>query len=86
MSAVRGLFSVDILWTKGGSSDADVRTLWRKKNFKFFELWCVRTDKGGRGQFFEVLCGHLLWTVLNFQNLKLVQIKRSLTVLCLKDQ
>jgi len=32
-----------------GSSDADVRTFWRKKLRIFQNLWCVRTDKGGRG-------------------------------------
>jgi len=46
------------------------------KNFRFFRnLWCVRPDKGGggvepvrhfsdkgRGQFFAILRGRLLWT------------------------
>jgi len=35
--------------TKGGSSDADVRTFWYKKRRVFRNLWCVRTDKEGEG-------------------------------------
>jgi len=59
----------------GGSSDADVRTFWPKKLRKFQNSWCVSTDWGGRGgwvsadilqtrggQFFAILCAHLLWT------------------------
>jgi len=43
-----GLTSVDILRTRGrGSSDAGVRTFWRKKIRIFRNLWCVRTDKEG---------------------------------------
>jgi len=34
---------------EGSSSDADVRTFWYKKLQIFRNLWCVRTDKGGRG-------------------------------------
>jgi len=32
-----------------GSSDADFRTIWCKKLRTFRNLWCVRSDKGGRG-------------------------------------
>jgi len=51
---------------QGGSSDADVRTFWRKNLRIFRNLWCVRTDKGGGGQFFVILCGRLLMTVPMF--------------------
>jgi len=75
----RGRLSrANIFWVKreGDSSDADVCTFWRKKLRIFRNLWCVRTDKGGRasvdighladkeggGQFFAILCRRLLWT------------------------
>jgi len=51
--------------------------LFGAKNFGFFEIyWLVRTDKGGvepvqtycrqggGGQFFAILCGRLLWTIM----------------------
>jgi len=45
----------------GGSSDADVRTFGYKKLRKlriFRDLWCVRTDKGGRDvESFRAFCG-----------------------------
>jgi len=53
----------------GGSSDAGVRTFWRKK-YRFFLIYGVsaRTGElsqcGQGGQFFAILCGHLLWTAL----------------------
>jgi len=60
---------------EGGSSDAGLRTFWRKKIRNFRNLWCVRIDKwgkrlissdilrqGGGGQFFAILCGRFLWT------------------------
>jgi len=34
---------------RGGSLDADVRTFGHKKLRIFRNLWCVRTDKRGRG-------------------------------------
>jgi len=61
---------------RGVSSNADVRTFWRIQLQIFQNLWCVRTEKGGvepvqtffgkagRGQFFAILCGLLLWTAL----------------------
>jgi len=45
-------------------SDADNRTFWCKKLWIFQNLWCVQTDKG-RGQFFAISCGRLLWTAPN---------------------
>jgi len=45
--------SVNILRTRGGSSDADVRTFWCKKLWIFRNLWCVPTDKGNRGSIFR---------------------------------
>jgi len=51
------------LQTRRRSSNADFRTFWCKKLWIFWNLWCVRTvqcgqfsDKGGRGQFFAILC------------------------------
>jgi len=76
-SAVRGrLSSVDILRTmgEGGYSEADVRTFWRKELRIFWNLWCIRTDKGiepvrifcGQGRGGSIfLCGRLLWTAPN---------------------
>jgi len=37
-----------MFWTRGGSSNADVRT-FGDKNLEFLgNLWCIRTDKVGR--------------------------------------
>jgi len=47
-----GLSSADILRTKRkggrGSSNADLRIIWCKKLSLFWNLWCVRIDKGWR--------------------------------------
>jgi len=57
--AARGFSSADI-FRQGGSSDADVRNFW-SKNFEFFEIYDVSYGQVGRGQFFVILCGRLLW-------------------------
>jgi len=46
--SVKGVRSIsDILWTRGDSSDADVRTFCcKRKNVKFFENYSVHTLKG----------------------------------------
>jgi len=62
---------------EGGSSDVDVRTFCCKNHRVFRNLWCVRTDSGnwasadkGRGQFFAISCGRLLWTAPIRKSLK----------------
>jgi len=55
MSAIRGEGACPDKG-KGVSSDADVRTFWCKNLRIFRNLWYVRTDKGGGGQFFTILC------------------------------
>jgi len=77
------LFSADILRTRGvlqgegGSSDADMRTFWRKKTSDFSKFVVCPYGQRGRGvepvrtfrkqgvrggQFFAILCGRLSWT------------------------
>jgi len=72
------LSSADILQTREGvgSSDADVCTLQRKKLRIFRNLWRVRTDKAGGGQFFAILCERLSWTApsFNFCSIRLVYV------------
>jgi len=64
---------LDKRW-EGGSSDADVRTMWCKK-LRFFKIYVISTRKKGveptptfceqreeGGQFFSILCRSLLWT------------------------
>jgi len=72
------LSSANILHARrgGSSSDADVRTFWRK-NTGFFEIYgrSARTRgaesvrvfcrQEGKGLFFAILCGRLLWTAPN---------------------
>jgi len=36
--------------------------LFGAKNFGFFEIYSVRTDKVEGGQYFAILRGRLLWT------------------------
>jgi len=54
----RGVCPVRTFYGQGGSSNADVRTFLCKRPRIFWNLWCARTDKGGRGSIFR----DFVWT------------------------
>jgi len=71
---------------KGGGGLLQMRTfaLFGPKKFGIFEIFGVRTNKGGgglrhcghfadkEGQFFSILCGRLLWTAPNEKEVPVV--------------
>jgi len=72
-----GVSSVRIFCGQGGGGlPKRISAFFGAKN-NFRNLWCVRTDKGeglsqcghlwtrGRGKFFAILCGGLLWMAPN---------------------